>query len=127
MQAQTAGILYGKYAISPNSLTVWAAFSTVLVQAAIKAGTNYPDAYIEAFDNKYAEKVRSLANTDWSNPQEKQLAASQLLEILAEAKIPITKQELLKIMDEVRTHPQELQQSFLNIYHAYKKFQIDVM
>lgn len=125
-QAQTAGILYGKYALSANSLSVWGAVSTVLIQATVKSATNIPDAAKEAFDKRYLTDVKSFANTDWYDVDEKKQAIKRLLDLFKSAQIPITALELTKIIDEVQKNPIELRDSLVKIAKAIKKMMASI-
>lgn len=125
-QAQTAGILYGKYTVSPGSVNAWGAILTVLIQAGVKSVSNLPDAYIGSLDARYASKLRALSNTNWYDIAERKRAVIQIVELLKEAKIKMTVAELEKIITEVQKNPDKLQQSFINILDAYKEFKREV-
>lgn len=124
-QAQTAGILYGKYAMSVKPLTVWGAVLTVLIQAGVKSTTNIPDAYLASVDQRYAERVRKLTNINWYDIKERAEGVKQLVKLLNEAKVPVTTVEVSRIIKEVQTNPKRLQESFINILKAYKTFRIE--
>jgi len=121
-QAQTAGILYGKYAMAANPLTVWSALLTILIQAGVKSVSNIPNTYLTVLDKRYASKVRSLTNTNWYDLRERKQAISKIVDLLKNAKVPISASELEKIVKEVQQNPQNLQNSFINIMNAYKEF-----
>ena len=124
--AQTAGILYGKHALSPKSLTVWGAVSTVLVQATIKSAVNIPDAAKEAFDKRYLADIKDFANTNWYDIDEKKQATQRLGSLLNNAKVPITTAEIKNIIDEVQSHPTELRESLVNIARSIMTLQSSV-
>jgi hypothetical protein len=121
-QAQTAGILYGKYAVSPKSLNVWGALLTVLLQATIKSASNLPDAYLSVIDKRYADKVRALTNTNWYDMRERKQAVMRIASMLKESGVQISPGEIEKIILEVQKHPDKLQKSVVNMMNAYKEF-----
>jgi len=125
-QAQVAGILFGKYFFSPKLLNVWAALTTVLVQAGTKSITNIPDSASKSIDDRYASVVRSLANTNWDDMSERMRAIQKVVAILKEANVPISASELEKIIKEVKRNPDKLQNSLININNAIKIFQQNV-
>jgi len=125
-QAQLAGILYGKHVFSPKALSVWGAVITVLIQAGVKSATNVPDAYLEVIDKRYASVFRGFTNTNWYDVQERQQAVIKMVALFKEAKIPISAQEMGKIILEVQAHPKELQASLINITKAFKAFKMKV-
>lgn len=124
-QAQTSGILFGKYAMAANPLTVWGAVLTVLIQAGIKSVTNLPDAYMTSVDHRYVDKVRALTNTNWYDVKERIEGVKQLAKLLNEAKVPVTTEEMTRIIKEVQANPKRLQESFINILDAYKRFRME--
>lgn len=121
-QAQTAGILYGKYAMSANPFTVWTAVLTVLIQAGVKSVSNLPDAYLASIDGRYAQRVKKLTNTNWHDVEERADGVRELVKLLNEAKVPVTQEEMFRIIKEVQANPKRLQESFLNILKAYQTF-----
>ena len=124
-QAQTSGILYGKYVMGASPLTVWGAVLTVLLQAGVKSATNLPDAYLSSIDQRYAAKVRALTNTNWYDLNERADGVRELVKLLNEAKVPISPQEMNLIIKEIQAHPRQLQASFINILNAYKTFRME--
>lgn len=121
-QAKTAGILYGKYFMSPKILTVWGALITVLIRIGLESATNSPKAAIYAIDNRYNPIIRDFANTDWTNIKEQKAAILKLVPILKEDKLSISVLELEQIVIEVRAHPRELEKSLIHIVNAIKTF-----
>lgn len=122
VQAQTAGILYGKYAISAKGLTVWTALSTVLVQAFVKALTNSVDAYIDSIDSRYAGIIRDLRNVDWEKDDELRIASQKIVTLFNEAKVQLSVDEAIKIFTEVRNNRLKLEKSIVNIHTAFINF-----
>lgn len=120
-QAQTAGILYGKYAMSANPLTVWNALFTVFLQASVKSVTNFPSTYMDVVDDRYKAPVKALVNTNWGDPNERSRAITTLLAMIKDSDVKISQMEMQKIVDEVRRNPDKLQQSFQNIMTAYQE------
>jgi len=125
-QAQVAGILYGKQVLSPKSLSAWGALSTVLIQSVIKSFTNMPDAFIQAVEQRYLSLFKSLANTDWNNIQERQRAIIRLTQMLQDTGVNIAPNEMEIIIKEIQHHPNELQNSLVTIFNAFKQFQLSV-
>lgn len=121
-QAQVAGILYGKYALSAASFTVWTALATVLTQAVVKSATNVPATYMETLDQRYVSIVRDLRNVDWENPLELQVASQKMAKIFQESKVPVSSEEAKAIFIEVKSHPKELEKSIINIFNAVTTF-----
>ena len=125
-QAQTAGILYGKYMISASGLSAWGALFTVLIQAGLKSATNLPGAYLSSLDQRYASKIRSLTNTNWYDVAERRRAVIQIVDLMKDAKIDISIAEMEKIVLEVQKNPNKLQNSLINIMDAYKEFKREI-
>lgn len=125
-QAQVAGILYGKYALSASSLTVWTALSTVLTQAIVKAATNSTGAYAEAIDQRYSGVIRDFRNVNWENPTEVRLVSQKLVALFIESKVPFTVNEAETIFREVKAHPKELEKSVTTLFDAFTKFKTKI-
>lgn len=125
-QAQTAGILYGKYAMVANPITVWNALFTVLIQAALKSATNLPTTFLDVLDDRYKAPVKALANTNWGDLNERKRAVVHLVNMMKDSGVTINAMEMEKIIDEVRRNPDKLQQSFHNLLNAYKTFRRDM-
>ena len=76
---------------------------------------------MEALDKRYLTDVKSFANTDWYDVDEKKQAIERLLDLLKSAQVPMTALELTKIIDEVQKHPEELRDSLVKIAKAIQK------
>lgn len=126
-QAQTAGILYGKYAMAANPLTAWNALFTVLAQAALKSATNFPTAYMDVVDERYKAPVKELVNTNWGDLNERRRAIVQLVNLMKKSGVEISTAEMEKVVGEVQRNPDKLQKSFQNIFNAYRAFKRDML
>jgi hypothetical protein len=125
-QAQTAGILYGKYAVSPKSLSAWGALFTVLIQVSVKSAANLPGSYLASLDQRYASKIRAFTNTNWYDITDRKRAVIQIVNMMKDAKIDISTTDMEKILLEAQKNPNKLQNSFIHIMDAYKEFKREI-
>ncbi len=125
-QAQLSGILVGKAVISPKALTGWAAFLTVLSSLAIKSVTKTPEAYGQVFKDRYQPIIKELIESNWANPQQKQKAAERLISILKESQVNLTRDEVYKIIGEVKGNSSELRKIIVDISKSINEFVLAV-
>lgn len=123
-QAQLAGVLVGKAALSAQPFTVWTAAFTILSTAAIKSLTKSPDAYAKALDSKYRPLLEEIQSVDFNNPSAVVVAAQKFRSLLEESGVKITDAEAAQILREIYTNRDKLETSLRNVSQALYEFKL---
>jgi len=121
-QGMVAGILFGKASIAPGAFTGWTVLFTILIQATTKSATKAPEAYGEVIDKRYAPILNDLFNLNYNNPEEVNVAAQKLMQIMKESGVKVTLAEAEQIIIEVKNNPDNLYQSIKNIKKSFEDF-----
>jgi hypothetical protein len=123
VQAQVAGILFGKWALStPKSFTLWTIISTLLTQAAVKSVTKSADAYKAILDQRYMPIVNEIRSINPNDPATLQRPAVKLVGLMKEAGVTITVNEVTTILREISKNPQRAYKNMSNITKAVDEF-----
>jgi len=121
-QAQLAGVLAGKAALSPKAFNVWAAVFTILSTAVIKSVTKSPEAYFNTIDQKYRPILDDLRSVDFDNISASSKAVAKLRILIEEAGIKVSNEEALAIIKEVSTNSNKLETSLKNVTKSFNEF-----
>ncbi|MGI9292665.1 MAG: hypothetical protein ACR2PS_01670 [Pseudomonadales bacterium] len=121
-QGMLAGTLVGKATVSPNAFTGWVAVFTVLSTAAVKSVTLFPDTYGVALSSKYEPIVERLVNIDWTNQTQVDSTAAEVVILFKETGVEITTAEAIAIVREIKSNPELVRTSLLNIARSFEKF-----
>jgi hypothetical protein len=122
VQAQVAGILYGKFAFAKAAFTAKVLLITLLIQIAIKSFTKTPDSFLSPIDKRYVPLLETFKSIDWRDPNGARQAGLQFSKAMKEAGVDITPQEAEKIFNEIKQNPDQLEESLKNINKSFDKF-----
>lgn len=123
-QAQLAGVLIGKYTLSPKAFTVWTAVFTILTTAVIKSVTKSPETYYQVLDQRYRPILDELLSVNWDNTIAVSNAASKFRKIMEDAGIEINDKEALAILIEINQNQNALSKSLVKIDKSFREFKL---
>ncbi len=121
-QAQLAGVLAGKAAISPKAFNVWTAVFAILSTAVIKSVTKSPEAYLNTIDQKYRPILDDLRSVDFDNISAGSKAVAKFRTLIEESGVKISNEEALAIIKEVSTNSVKLETSLKNVHKSFNEF-----
>lgn len=109
-KAMLSGMLFGKWTMRhANGFNMWTIVSTILIQAATKSITNYPNSFASAVQQSdLIELLGIFSRLDLKNSQSVSFASERLHSYLSISGIDITRLEVLHIMNEIKNNPLKL-------------------
>jgi hypothetical protein len=124
VQAQVAGIIFGKWAMpNGNPFSAWTLISVLLSQAAVKSVTKYGDAYLKALNQRYKPIVDEMRSVNPMQPATLQKPALSLIKLMQESGVTVTYEESVKILLEVSRNKEKSYKNLVAITKAIDEFQ----
>lgn len=123
VQAQTTGIIFGKWAMpSGNPFSAWTIVSVLLVQAASNSILKYPDAYIQSLIDQYKPLLEEMRQVNPSQPATMQKPAATLIKLMKETGVTLTQNEAVSIFKEISQNKEKACASMTNVLKALSEF-----
>lgn len=123
IQAQTSGIIFGKWALPKgNPFNAWTIVSVLLIQAASNSVLKYPDAYIQSLVNQYKPLLEEMRQANPSQPLTMQKPVGTLVRLLGEAGVTVSHSEASAILKEITNNKIKAYKSLTNVLDAITEF-----
>jgi hypothetical protein len=123
VQAQTTGIIFGKWAMpNGNPFSAWTIVSVLLVQAASNSVLKYPDAYIQSLIDQYKPLLEEMRQVNPSQPATMQKPSATLIKLMKETGVTLTQNEAASIFKEVSQNKEKAYTSMTNVLKAVSEF-----
>lgn len=123
VQAQTTGIIFGKWAMpNGNPFSAWTIVSVLLVQAASNSVLKYPDAYIQSLTDQYKPLLEEMRQVNPSQPATMQKPAATLIKLMKETGVTLTQNEAVSIFKEISQNKEKAYASMTNVLKAVSEF-----
>lgn len=123
VQAQTTGIIFGKWALPKgNPFNAWAIVSVLLIQAASNSVLKYPDAYMQSLINQYQPFLDDMRQLNPSQPRTMQKPVNTLIRLLKETGVTLSQEEGSTMFKEIIQNKERAYNSLTNILKAIKDF-----
>lgn len=123
VQAQLAGVIFGKWAMpNGNSFSLWTIITVVLTQAATKSVTKYGEAYVSAIDGRYKHIIDEMKIVDPSRPETMQKPTQSFIRLMAEAGVTVSQTEARTMLTEISKNKDKSFKNLSNITQALDEF-----
>lgn len=123
VQAQVAGIIFGKWAMpNGNSFNIWTLIGVLFTQAAVKSVTKYGDAYVKAIEQRYNPLIEEIRLLNLSQPSTFQKPAKMLVKLMQESGVTVSPDEAIEMLREVISNKDKAHKNFSNILVAVNTF-----
>lgn len=123
VQAQTSGIIFGKWAMpTGNPFSAWTIVSVLLIQAASNSVLKYPDAYVQALVDQYKPLLDEMRQINPLQPMTLQKPAATLIRLMKETGVTLSQNEAITILKEVSQNKEKVYGSMANVLKAVMEF-----
>lgn len=123
VQAQVAGVIFGKWAMpNGNPFNLWTVISVLLTQAAVNSVTKYGDAYLNSIDNRYKPIISEMQAVDPSNQASLKKPAHSLITLMQEVGVSVTVIEANTILSEISRNKDKAFKNLTSVTKAIVDF-----